>query len=71
MLTIVNILNKKKKKKKKTDCRLHSSAREDLMLENDDSIMRNKHLKIIKNFDAKEIVPPAICVPHSIATVSH
>ena len=34
--------------------------------------MRNKHLKKeSKSFDAKEIVPPAIGVPHGIATVSH
>ena len=41
--------------------------------QDDDSIMRNKHLKRIKkkNFDAKEIVPPAIDVPHSIAAISY
>ena len=33
--------------------------------------MRNKHLKESKSFDAKEIVPPAIGVPHGIAAVSH
>ena len=40
--------------------------------QDDDSIMRNKHLKIeSKSFNAKESVPPAIDVLHGFAMISH